>query len=193
VCARAIAELLDALGVGRAHVVGNSLGGGVALMVALDFPGLVERLVLIAPWTAGIAGVRSSLPRAVELLREYYPEPSLEKMRALVGALAHDAELADDGGVAARYEATLDPAHEDGFLRTMWAWPVGVAERLADLDHEVLLLWGREDEFCPLEDALRYFELLRNSRLVLFGRCGHSVHLERPAEFRTLVTAFLGG
>ncbi len=65
------------------------------------------------------------------------------------------------------------------------------AARFAALDNEVLLLWGLEDAFCPIEDALLYLELLRNSRLVLYPRCGHSVHLERPSDFRAQALAFL--
>jgi 2-hydroxy-6-oxonona-2,4-dienedioate hydrolase/4,5:9,10-diseco-3-hydroxy-5,9,17-trioxoandrosta-1(10),2-diene-4-oate hydrolase len=189
--AAAMAELLAHLGIERANLLGNSLGAGVALTMALDHPNLVDRLVLIAPWTAGVAAPRSSLPRAVRLLLNYYPQPTLEKMRELVDALVHEAPGPDAGLVEARYEATLVPEHEQGFLRTLGPGSEGMAKRLATIDHDVLLLWGRDDAFCPIEDALLYLELLRNSRLVLFPRCGHSVHLERPPDFRAQVCAFL--
>jgi acetyl esterase/lipase len=129
-CARAMAELLGALGVERAHLVGNSLGGGTALMLALEHPELVDRLVLIAPWTAGIAGTRASMPPAVRLLLDYYPGPSVEKMRALVCALAYDSGLE---GVTARYEATLAPEHEAAYLGTIHSPPLDSA-LLAGLD-----------------------------------------------------------
>jgi len=189
-CARTMAELLGALGIRRAHVVGNSLGGGVALMMALDHPELIDRLVLIGPWTSGVGGARSALPPGVQLLLEYYPGPSVEKMRALVEALVYDTGAPDDEAVEARYQASLVPEHENGFLQTLRS-PAVEQSRLAELENDVLLLWGRDDQFCPTEDAIRYLELLPSSTLVVFPRCGHSVHLERPDDFRAQVCSFL--
>jgi pimeloyl-ACP methyl ester carboxylesterase len=189
-CAQAMAELLGALGVETAHVAGNSLGGGVAMLMGLDYPELVDKLVLIAPWTAGIAGARTSVPPAVRLLLNYYPAPSREKMHALLRALSFGPAAPDEAAATARYESTLLDEHEAGYLQTLRS-PEVPSPRLAGLGHEVLLLWGLEDAFCPVEDALEYLALLRNSRLVLFPRCGHSVHLERPGDFRTQVCSFL--
>ena len=65
-------------------------------------------------------------------------------------------------------------------------------ETLATIEHDVLLLWGREDRFCSLDEAFIYLELLRNANLLLFRDTGHWVQIERRAEFAAHVSAFLG-
>ena len=81
---------MDALDIERASLLGNSMGGGVALTVALREPSRVDRLVLMGPWVHG-AVLRVYSPKPSSLLSSYYPEPSLEKMRELISAMVYDS------------------------------------------------------------------------------------------------------
>jgi 2-hydroxy-6-oxonona-2,4-dienedioate hydrolase/4,5:9,10-diseco-3-hydroxy-5,9,17-trioxoandrosta-1(10),2-diene-4-oate hydrolase len=199
ISAKAMAELLAALGIEKAHVFGNSMGGGVALRMAIDYPDLVDRLVLMGPYLWRFAP--QLLTPAAEgdpLLYHYYPDPTLERMRHLIRTFVFDPDGIDgvEDIIKARYEATLDPAIEAGYQRIFAAEvddpdPRTPFEKVSSIAHKTLLLWGREDRFCNLTDAFVYLEALRNAELVVLRDTGHWVQVERPAEFAGYVTAFL--
>jgi pimeloyl-ACP methyl ester carboxylesterase len=197
VSAKAMAELIEGLGIEKAHIVGNSMGGGVALTMALRHPQVVDRLVLMGPWMPGL-GIPLLAPLPVPLLQEYYPDPSLEKMRLLIKAFVFDAGFDGFEELAkSRYEASLDPEIAAGYLRMSTGTdpdpdPRPAFDQLASLDNPALLLWGRDDRFCSLDDAFMYLAALRHSRLIIFRECGHWVQAEKVAEFNSEVTAFLG-
>jgi 4,5:9,10-diseco-3-hydroxy-5,9,17-trioxoandrosta-1(10),2-diene-4-oate hydrolase len=197
VSAKAMAELLAALDIDKAHVVGNSMGGGVALTMALHHAARVDRLVLMGPWFPGF-GIPLFAPLPVPLLQQYYPNPSLEKMRSLIRAFVFDADFEGFEALAkSRYEASLDPEIEAGYLRMSTGTepdpdPRPVFDQFADLSNDALLLWGRDDRFCALDDAFMYLAALRRSRLIIFRETGHWVQAERVQEFNSEVAAFLG-
>jgi pimeloyl-ACP methyl ester carboxylesterase len=197
--ARAVVGLMDALDIERASLLGNSMGGGVALTVALRDPERVDRLVLMGPWVHG-AVLRVYSPKPSTLLSSYYPEPSLEKMRELISAMVYDSDFPGAEDLArSRYEVSLQEEIRAGYVRMNSGMgedlpgtvPVNF-ETLATIEHEVLLLWGRDDRFCSLDEAFMYLELLRNANLMLFRDTGHWVQIERRTEFAAHVSAFLG-
>jgi pimeloyl-ACP methyl ester carboxylesterase len=194
--AQAMSELLQALDIERAHPVGNSMGGGVALTMALRYPQQVDKLVLMGPWLPGL-GIPLLAPLPVPLLQQYYPDPSLEKMQALIRAFVFNPNFDGFEALAkSRYEASLDPEISAGYLRMSSGEdpdpdPRPVFDQLASLDRDALLLWGRDDRFCSLDDAFMYLAALRRSRLVIFRETGHWVQAERVNEFNSEVTAFL--
>ncbi len=197
VSAKAMAELLEALSVQRANVVGNSMGGGVALTMALKHPQVTDKLILMGPWLPGV-GIPLLAPRPVPLLQEYYPDPSIDKMEKLLRAFVFDSGFDGfDALVKSRYEASLDPEIRAGYLRMSSGTdpapdPRSAFDRLAALDNDVLLVWGRDDRFCSLDDAFIYLAALKKSRLIIFRETGHWVQAERPAEFNSEIAAFLG-
>jgi pimeloyl-ACP methyl ester carboxylesterase len=196
--AHAMAEFLSALGIERAHVVGNSMGGGVALRLALQHPELVDRVVLMGPWLPGF-GIPLLAPRPIPLLQEYYPNPTREKMELLIRAFVFEPRFEDfDGLVTSRYEASLDPVIREGYARMSQGRdpnpdPRPIFEQLAGISQEILLLWGRDDRFCSLDDAFMYLAALPKSRLIIFRDCGHWVQVERRHDFGVHVSAFLVG
>lgn len=183
-------RLMETLGLKRAHFIGNSTGGAVSILVAANRPQLVDRLVLM-----GCAGYGSSLlaplpSEGVRLIRSYYPNPSLEKMRWLIQSFVYDSSAPEiEGLVKLRYEASLDPALERAALNR--GAHSSVVDQLPRVHAETLLLWGRDDRFVPLEHAFGFLEGIRNSRLVVFPRCGHWVMAERVKEFNHHVIDFL--
>ena len=198
--ADALARLLEALGVERAHIVGNSLGGGTAVRFALRHPTRAGRLVLMAPGGLNL-GVFS--PDPTEGIKKLYafaapPGPSREKLAAFLRTLVYDPSLITDELVEERFRAAANPAS----LRAMASmgksftdpatFEEGMLWREAyRLRQRVLLIWGREDRVNPLDGALVALKLIPRAQLHVFGRCGHWAQLEKFDEFNRLVGDFL--
>jgi len=197
--AAACIELLDALGLERVHLIGNSLGGRVALEIALRHPDRVGRLALLAPALAW----RRPRPWA-PLLRLTRPELGLVQLapRGVVEAVVRPlVPGADDGwraagvdeflrtyltpaGRAAFYAAArhiyLDEPHgKDGF------WP-----RLATLRADALFVWGRRDRLVPIAFARHVANAVPHARQLELD-CGHVPQIERPAQTNAAICAFL--
>jgi 4,5:9,10-diseco-3-hydroxy-5,9,17-trioxoandrosta-1(10),2-diene-4-oate hydrolase len=200
--ADALASMLDGLGVGRVHLIGNSLGGGTAARFALRFGDRAGRLVLMAPGGLGLNVFAPDPTEGVKRLMEFAapPGPSREKMAAFLRTMVFDQRLVTDDLVEERYQAAsrpeaiaamasmgasfYDPAFaEDGLL---WR----DAHRLRQ---PVLLVWGREDRVNPLDGALVALSRIRRAQLHVFGGCGHWAQLEKFDEFNRLATSFLEG
>jgi 4,5:9,10-diseco-3-hydroxy-5,9,17-trioxoandrosta-1(10),2-diene-4-oate hydrolase len=197
--ADALRDLLDELDIERAHLVGNSLGGGTAVRFALDHPGRAGRLVLMAP---GGLGLNVFAPDPTEGIKKLYrfgapPGPSREKLAGFLRTLVHDQSLVTDELIDERYAAASDPES----LRAMASMgasfaadpEAGMLWREAHrLRQRVLLVWGREDRANPLDGALVALKVIPRAQLHVFGRCGHWAQLERFAEFNRLAMDFLG-
>ncbi|MFT4288527.1 alpha/beta fold hydrolase [Nocardioides sp.] len=188
---RHLVDLLDALEIPTASVVGNSFGGGLALRLATEHPDRVDRLVLM-----GSAGHRFVATEG--LARVYGYKPSVENMRAMMDLFAYDRSRVTDELAELRYEASVRPGVQEAF-EEMFPTPyqavvdkLAIAEdRLARLPHETLLLHGSDDRVIPVDSSLRLFELIPNAELHLFSKCGHWTQIEHAASFNALVTGFL--
>jgi 4,5:9,10-diseco-3-hydroxy-5,9,17-trioxoandrosta-1(10),2-diene-4-oate hydrolase len=198
--ADATAGLLDELGIGRVHLLGNSLGGGTAVRFALAYPERAGRLVLMGPGGLSLNVFASDPTEGVRALMEFPADPSKEKLAAFLRTLVFDQRLVTDELVAERFAAASDP----GALAAMASLGAsffdpataeqGMLWREAHrLRQEVLLVWGREDRVNPLDGALVALKLIRRARLHVFGGCGHWAQLEKFDEFNKLVISFLEG
>ncbi len=191
-----VRDFLKALGIPRAHFVGNSLGGGTALKLALDHPGCVGGLVLMG--TGGSVPVFSATPtEGVRRLFDFYAGtgPSLQKLRAFIDLLVYDSAAVTDELLAARYAAATlpevvanPPLKFKGRppLEDLWREPLG------ELGHDVLLVSGREDRVVPLDAAFLLLKLIPKARLHVLPKCGHWAQWEHADEFNALVYDFLG-
>lgn len=181
--------LLDALGVERAHVIGNSFGGALAIALAIAAPERVGRLVLM-----GSAGTAFPITEGLDAVWGY--TPSIANMRALLDVFAFDRALVNDELAKLRYEASARPGYQEAFAsmfpapRQRWVDSLASEEaRVRALPHETLLVHGREDNVIPLASSLRLFELIPNAQLHVFGRCGHWTQIEHAERFNRLVIA----
>ncbi|WP_250286865.1 alpha/beta fold hydrolase [Frankia sp. CiP1_Cm_nod2] len=183
--------LLDALELERVSVVGNSLGGRIALGMASQHPERLDRMVLM-----GVPGVGMTPTEGLRALREY--EPSLENMRRLLlDCFAVDPAIITDDLVRIRHEASVAPGAFEAY-RDMFFSPRHAGSQLAIEADEVvtittptLLVHGREDKVVPVEVAWNMARLLPDADLAVFARCGHWTQIERPDDFSEIVRHFL--
>ena len=183
--------VLDALDIGQADVVGNSFGGALVLALAIRHPSRVRRLVLM-----GAAGVGFELTPGLDEVWGY--SPSVEGMRRLMDLFAYDRALVSDELAELRYRASIRPGYQEAFARMFPAprqrWVDALASdeaRIRALEHETLIIHGREDRIVPPATSRKLFELIERSQLHLFGRCGHWTQIEHAARFNALVRNFL--
>lgn len=184
--------VLDALGVERVALVGNSFGGAVALALANRHPDRVDRLVLM-----GSVGVDFDLTPGLDAVWGY--EPSVEAMHELLRIFAYDQALVSGDLAKIRYEASIAGGAQDRFgamfpaPRQRWVSAMATPEdQIQTIGHPTLIVHGRDDKVIPLETSLRLHQLLDNSELHVFGRCGHWTQIERTADFNALLVRFFG-
>ena len=182
---------LDALGIEKTAIVGNSLGGRIALQMATDCPDRITKMVLM-----GAPGVGMTLTDGLTALRAY--EPSHDAMRDLLrNYFAVDPAMITDELVAIRYEASIaDGAYEA--YRAMFLDPRHAGSELGITEDEVraiatptLLVHGREDRVVPVQVSVTMLGLLPNADLHVFSSCGHWTQIERADEFSALVSDYL--
>ena len=195
---RSVLGVMDALGIPRATLVGNSLGGATSVDVAVHHPERVLSLVLVDSAGYNLAAgdrpffVRLAGSRAGPLL-ERLPLRRFLVRRALAQVF-HDPALV----TAERVEEYLAPIARPGALaalRSLNASGDGVAAlfaaRVGDVAVPTLIVWGSDDRWIPLEQGRRFEAAIRGSRLLVIPECGHMPQEERPAELLAAVRRFL--
>ncbi len=184
-------DLLDALDIEAANIVGNSFGGGLALALAIRHPARVRKLVLM-----GSVGVHFAITPGLDSVWGY--TPSLQNMRRLMDLFAYDRTLVTDELARLRYEASIRPGFQESFS-AMFPAPrqrgvdglVSREEDIRALSNETLVIHGREDQIIPLSNSLTLAQWISRSQLHVFGRCGHWTQIEHAARFARLVGDFL--
>jgi len=173
-------------------VIGNSMGGAIALSLAVARPQAIDRIIVMG--TMGIAG---QIPSGLAEVWGYDPSP--EAMRRLVELFAFDQAIVTDELVQMRYQASVDPTVRDAFA-AMFPEPLQAGlddlalteEELRSIEHPVLLAHGYHDQIVPLRDtSLPLMDVLSDAQLHAFGRSGHWVMIEQPQAFLASVLAFL--
>lgn len=180
-----VRQLLARLGVGRAIVAGNSLGGEIAWQLALADPGRVAGLVLVD--AAGFDFVPESMPLGFRIARI----PVLrEPMRWLLPRRAIEDSVLDVYGdpshvtaalVDRYYELTLREGNRVALMQRMDQLAPGPVERLAEIKVPTLILWGGKDRLIPPRWGSEFNQGIPGSRLVVFPKLGHVPQEEDPA------------
>lgn len=194
-----IRAVLDELGIGTAHLVGNSYGGAAALRLALDTPQRVGKLVLMGP--GGIGTTRGLPTDGLKSLLSYYGDegPSREKLAAFIRTyLVYDGTAVPDELIDVRYQASIDPEvvaspplRRPSGLRTLWRMDLTRDKRLRRLATPTLVLWGRDDKVNRPTGGPMLLNLMPNAELVMTSHTGHWMQWERAELFNELVTEFL--
>lgn len=186
-----IVSFIDALGLERVHVIGNSFGGSMALALAITHPERVNKLILM-----GSVGVHFELTPGLDAVWGY--APSFENMKTIMRIFAYDQSLVGDELVQMRYEASMRSGIQEAYAgmfpapRQRWVDAMAHDEHaIRGVSHSTLLVHGRDDKVIPLSTSLTMLHWIENSRLHVFGRCGHWTQIEHAASFTRLVTDFL--
>jgi pimeloyl-ACP methyl ester carboxylesterase len=197
-------DLLDALGVERATLVGHSLGGGVAMQFAWLFPERCERLVLIS--SGGLGRDISPILRAPTLPGAEWVLPLIsapwlvrggERLAGKLGRLGlrSGPDLEElwrgyvslgDAGVRRAFLATIRTVVDPG------GQTVSALERLPAVAHiPTLLVWGGRDHLIPVAHGVAAQQAMPGSRLEVFEKAGHTPHLSDPPRFAALLREFV--
>lgn len=194
--ANAMRDLLSVLDVERATVVGHSLGGGVAMQFAYQFPERCERIVLVS--TGGISHEVHPLLRFVSAPNADFVLPLLgapgartlgsavlEALRTLNTGLGRDAEH-----LSRLFDAFPDAASRRAFVRTLRAVIDWRGQAITMLDRcyltqgmPTLLVWGARDAVIPIAHAHEAHAAMPGSRLEVFADAGHFPHQHDPGRF----------
>lgn len=189
--------LMDALGVEKAWLVGNSAGGTVSVYTALTYPERVSGLILVdaAIYTGGGSPAWARPFLSTPQMRHL--GPLLARQIATSGddfirAAFHDPSLVTPD-VLEGYRKPLRAHHWD---RALWeltaaSRPLGLADRLNELALPVLVITGDDDRIVPTEESIRLGSDIPGAALVVIPNAGHLPHEEKPAEFMQAVRAFL--
>src|SRR3954447_1853242 len=196
-----VRDLLVVLGVESATVVGHSLGGGVAMQLAYQFPATVERLVLVD--SGGLGRTVSPALRAVALPGAEWALPAVFNpyaARAAARVLRPFQRLTPPAlvQVVAGLATLADAEARAAFVQTARSVIDVRGQRVSATDRlylaaalPLLLVWGGRDPVIPVAHADELHAQLPGSRLVVFERAGHFPQVEEPARFAALVTDFV--
>jgi pimeloyl-ACP methyl ester carboxylesterase len=202
--ASGVRDLMVALGHESATFVGHSLGGGVVMQLAYQFPERCERLVLVD--SGGLGRELNLLLRAATLPLSEVVLPLLASTRLLdagraVGRLFGRLGLhaGTDMAELARGHASLeDPEARAAFVHTLRTIVDPMGQRVSATDRlylaeniPFLIIWGKRDPIIPVEHGLAAHELVASSRLEIFEEAGHFPHLDEPQRFLDVLLDFI--
>jgi len=202
--ASGIRDLLIALGHERATFVGHSLGGGIAMQLAYQFPEHCERLVLVS--SGGLGREITALLRAASLPGSELVLPLLANEQVLGAGRAVGRALGrvglrvhtDLGEVLRGHASLSDGEARAAFVHTLRTIVDAGGQRVDASDRlylaqaiPFLIVWGERDPIIPVEHALAAHRLVPGSRLEVFPDAGHFPHLDDPLRFVRLLTEFM--
>jgi pimeloyl-ACP methyl ester carboxylesterase len=202
--ASGVRDLLASLGHDRATIVGHSLGGGVAMVFAYQFPERTERLALVSSGGLGkevsLAIRAASLPGSELVLPLLASTPILRVGGAVAGALGRLGLRAgpDVEEIARSFESLGDLRTRTAFIHTVRAVIDPEGQRVSARDRlyladgvPTLIVWGARDPIIPCAHGQAAHELIAGSRFELFEDAGHFPHRDDPARFVRVLRAWL--
>ena len=200
---RFVNDFMAEQGIERTSLVGNSMGGLVALQLALLSPEKVDKLVLVA--SAGLGREITMTLRLISLpfIGEWLSRPSREGAVQVLQACYCDQTLITDEAIDHVYQMYALPGAQEAYLATLRSmcnfWGVRaeilspILEGLGGIKTPTLIVWGQQDQVLPVNHADVAAKGIRHAQLHVFDPCGHVPQLERPEEFNALVLEFLAG
>lgn len=187
-----VLDLMDTLELKKANLVGNSLGGVIALFLVMDSPQKFDRIVLMG---AG-GGLTEPTPELAKLAN-FHKGPTPKALKNLLSWFLYDMtgmEKKLDAIVEARMELFNRPevrkSYEENFTKTQLSDMLVPPSALKRMNNEFLLIHGHQDRFVPLESSLYVLDYLENAELHIFKRCGHWAQIEQKEKFIKLTTDF---
>lgn len=179
---------LDKIGIDRCTLLGNSLGGAIALGATLAYPERVEKLILMAPGGVEERETYFQMPGIQRMVEVFSQGPmGVEQMRHVMTLQLFDPAQLDEALLQERAAvAVTQPAN----LFSSMLVP-NMAERLKEIQVPILGFWGTNDLFNPPAGAFKVLDNAPNARFLMLNRCGHWVQVEHEALFNRECIAFL--
>jgi pimeloyl-ACP methyl ester carboxylesterase len=191
-------DFMKALNIAKASFIGTSAGGGVALTLTLNFPELVDRLILVG--SVGLGKEISFLLRVTTVpgLGKLFSSPSKSGLAMLCKQAVYDSNLVTDEVVEEFYQMATLPGAAATTLNVgrsnlnIWGqFHQPITERLTAITAPTLIIWGRQDSMVPVTHAQNAAKMIPNAQLAIIEECGHWSPIEHPQKFNHLVSEFL--
>jgi pimeloyl-ACP methyl ester carboxylesterase len=192
---------MKALRIEKGSLVGQSLGGGIALHAALRLPQKVEKLVLVDSAGLGTEVIWTLKLMSLPLAGEILCRPSRIGLRLFFKLAVRDQNLITEDFIELYYQFLSRPGFQEFFLRILRQVVDlrgareeilnPIMNHLQDIAQPVLIVWGEKDRVLPLKHGFLGRERLPRARLQIMEGCGHIPFFERAAEFNRLVFEFL--
>lgn len=192
--AQVFRDMLDALGIEKAHILGLATGGSVGLKMAIDYAEKVDRLIVVNS-PGGLSLFQVGPPKSAS--HDYYggEGPSMDRMRANMERIVYDKSLLTEEVIQERYEASIAPefmarapegrgGKPGQTLEPLW-------QDLHKIEAETLVIWGRHNQSMNYDNALFMLNQIPNVRVHIHGKCGLWVPFEKANEFNQDVISFL--
>jgi len=181
---------MDYVGMDKAVIVGNSMGGAIALYIAIYYPERVEKLVLTD--SAGIK-TKSWLEEVIDLA-----SPTTLKMIGITSG-AHYKGNSPKQKARREFSRSFKGTKEElPYLKAMekaikQTASINLLDKLCQIQAPTLIIWGDDDPVGPVEIAYIFDENIPNSQLYVVEKTGHTPMMEKPKEFNCVLEAFLQG
>ena len=181
-----IEDLSQALGIERFHLIGHSIGGGIALHYALQFPQKVKGLVLVSSWCLGIEAALWVRLLSHPALCRYLGEAGIIVLKGVKWLARLFYAPFKFANPVTRVKMDIGKT-----MITMRGQTTVLQDRLCELTMPTLLVWGSGDQIVPAAHAYVAAELIPDCQVHVFEGCGHNVYKQRVEEFSRLLTNFL--
>jgi 2-hydroxy-6-oxonona-2,4-dienedioate hydrolase len=195
----ALIAFMDELGIDKAALIGNSMGGMTSITTAVNHPDRVSHLITMGAPAPGIDifSPGGDFSEGMKILFAGYRDPSPANIKKLVQIMCYDPAMATDELAGLRSAAALShPEHLDSW-NSLWDGPpvqnpfFGLAPALPKITAPTLSIHGRDDRVVNYEHSLRLVSAIPDSRLLLINHCGHWAQIEHAAEFNRTVRDFV--
>lgn len=186
--ASTVKAALDNIGIERCTLVGNSLGGAICIRLALDFPELVERLIMMAPGGIEERETYFAMPGIAKMVSAFV-EGGLDRegLKSVLETLVFDKAHVTQELVEERF-CILETQPKDVLSRMIIP---SMGEQLGDLQCPVFGFWGQQDQMTPSSGATKFLDQVSNCQFLMLSDCGHWVMVEHKDVFNKALTDIL--
>jgi 2-hydroxy-6-oxo-6-(2'-aminophenyl)hexa-2,4-dienoate hydrolase len=190
-----VVKFLRALGIERARIVGNSMGGHTAALIAAKYPGVVEKLVLVDP--SGVRGKQLAQgalqPEMIEALGPI--NPGEDFIRMYLGIIFHkEGDYTERmlKKALADFERGENEVRFNAYVKSMRGL-LGhdMTEHYAKIKAPTLVIWGENDALIPFDFASDVTERIPGAKQIAIPECGHCPQIEKPGDFNRVTADFL--
>lgn len=194
--ARFVIEFMNHFGLDRVKVVGNSMGGGISIFLATEFPERIEKLVLID--SVGYRHFPSQalvrrlvqLPIIERVIHAFLPD--FARFRYKTRWLFGDADKVSLADYQRHYLPLQTPGTAAALMTMVQTLYLdSIRDRIEQVQQPTLILWGENDPFMPVEHAPLFHAAIENSQLTIFSDAGHVPQAEVPDQMNPLLLEFL--